>query len=137
MTKDGGLHVARGVTSGVSHAVKPTAVWRYAARCGGGGITARASFLEPCMLPAHRESAQNLCSLAEKHIYPPQSLSTKQHFLRPSAHRPRRCDTFFAVTQWPAAPRAQARYEHGHVHGTTKRRPRSWCNQLRRTPPRC
>ena len=26
MTKDGGLQVARGVTSGVSHAVKPTAV---------------------------------------------------------------------------------------------------------------
>ena len=99
---------------------EPHGRWRCSA-----AITARMPKigLACCLLP-HAVTTSGFWRCAS-HTTPPQSLSTKQHFLRPSAHRPRRCGTFFAVTQWPAAPRTQARYGHGHVHGTTKRRSRS------------
>ena len=59
MTKDGGLHVARGVTSGVSHAVKPTCrlaicCWRREKRVLQL-LAARPSYCNW----THRESAQN------------------------------------------------------------------------------
>ena len=71
MTKDGGLHVARGVTSGVSHAVKPTCrlaicCWRREKRVLQL-LAARPSYCNW----THRERAQNRFFWLLRRILPP------------------------------------------------------------------
>jgi hypothetical protein len=71
MTKDGGLHVARGVTSGVSHAVKPTCrlaicCWRREKRVLQL-LAARPSYCNW----THRERAQNRFFWLLRRIFTP------------------------------------------------------------------